>query len=657
MLRILQKIWHAENRLHLISSVLSVSILLTLVIMNQDVTQDDTISGGYSSLIPSSPNGLDTQQVWSSLKQLVTSALHHQNITFNGTLRGVLSLRQFRVPVNFSDRFQCDFYRLSRESLEVPINSTTKTAWRHTNEKVKLTAPPRGRWCTYPPDGYNIYLGELQARQPRRQLFHTIDAIHSILESKPNLDAERGKLREVLFTKLSLPVNFNIKMNATPTNLIPPIPTDPFSEEIDLDAPSPATYKLVDPIMSIGKPPNVSISGAVTTGEMLWDGLHALNEMQNNSWIDNQTLAVLLSLANVDPYDYKVTTVTIIFENLQMYGSSSDTIPLLWTTSFTSNVIDLQARYSILSLSIAFLIVHAIVALIELDISVATLVLDKKGPLKVIWRALSLTTALNVAIFVIHIIYLIENSAIDPLKQSQVEFIIMLLENNFEGEVPEHIHNVGSGVEYPLYKRLRLEFADIVSLRKLCTNLLTTDLVLYIIKFVTYKKYCGTILPTVLRGVQKSAPLVFLTMASLLGPILLVTYLTSHKTDDSLVTETFQTISSVLGVWHYGYETTQPSLAGYLTTIFLLTVVVITSLIIIHTRTDRCEITEILSPEPDQYEDYEFPSDEEESSQTSSSYSSTSYSNQGDTNQYPFDGQRLSSEGYEMEDMRYRLLL
>lgn len=173
MLSILQNIWHAENRLHLVSSVLAVPLLVGLATMSQDVTQDETISDSYLSLVPSSPQGITTNQVWLSLKQLVTSALHHQNITYNGTLRGVLSLRQFRVPVHFSGKFQCDFSRLNKKMRTLPVNSTTKTAWKFTNNGITLTGHPRGRWCTYPPAGYNIFLGEMQARPPKIHLLHT----------------------------------------------------------------------------------------------------------------------------------------------------------------------------------------------------------------------------------------------------------------------------------------------------------------------------------------------------------------------------------------------------------------------------------------------------------------------------------------------------
>lgn len=248
-------------------------------------------------------------------------------------------------------------------------------------------------------------------------------------------------LRESLFTKLSLPINMEMRLN---TGFVPTKGVDPLGGDSELSPFATLDFTIRDPDIPIPDPPNATIPGAVPTTQVLLDGLHALDEMKNNSWIDNQTLAVLLSLAQVDPYDKKVTTVTIIFENLQMYGRATAAAPLqsLWMTSFTTHVINLRTEENILPLNILFLIVHVIVLVIELDLSVATLILDKKGPLTAIWRALSLTTLINVAILVIHIIYLEKTSIISPLKQQQLEKIIMLLENNFEGEVPEKIKYV-----------------------------------------------------------------------------------------------------------------------------------------------------------------------------------------------------------------------
>lgn len=145
---------------------LSGLILLLVAMMFQKDTQTlanlkSGVANHYLAFVPPHPDGLATGQLWAVMRQVVSSALLTQNITHNGTFKGVASLRQFRLSEGQTHSFfsRCDASRLDKKPLAAPAASQAPSAWHYS--RVRQVGWVYGLRCPYPPEGYNVYLGDL----------------------------------------------------------------------------------------------------------------------------------------------------------------------------------------------------------------------------------------------------------------------------------------------------------------------------------------------------------------------------------------------------------------------------------------------------------------------------------------------------------------
>lgn len=149
-------------------SLLGLMLLLVAMMFQKDTQTLAHLKSGvanhYLALVPPHPDGLDTGQLWAVTRRVVSSALLTQNITHNGTFKGVASLRQFRLSEGQTHSFfpSCNTARLAKQPRAAPDSSQVPSAWRY--YPVRQVGWVRGRHCSYPPEGYNVYLGDLQGR-------------------------------------------------------------------------------------------------------------------------------------------------------------------------------------------------------------------------------------------------------------------------------------------------------------------------------------------------------------------------------------------------------------------------------------------------------------------------------------------------------------
>lgn len=153
-------------RLMHLPSLFGLMLLLVAMMFQKDTQTLAHLKSGvanhYLALVPPHPDGLDTGQLWAVTRRVVSSALFTQNITHNGTFKGVASLRQFRLSEGQTHSFfpSCNTAHLAKQPRAAPDSSQVPSAWRYS--PVRQVGWVRGRHCSYPPEGYNVYLGDLQ---------------------------------------------------------------------------------------------------------------------------------------------------------------------------------------------------------------------------------------------------------------------------------------------------------------------------------------------------------------------------------------------------------------------------------------------------------------------------------------------------------------
>lgn len=156
------------GRLMHLPNFLGLMLLLVAMMFQKDTQTLANLKSGvanhYLALVHPHPDGLDTGQLWAVTRRVVTSALLTQNITHNGTFKGVASLRQFRLSEGQTHKFfpSCNTALLARQSRAAPPTSQVASAWRYS--PVRQVGWVKARHCSYPPEGYNVYLGDLQGR-------------------------------------------------------------------------------------------------------------------------------------------------------------------------------------------------------------------------------------------------------------------------------------------------------------------------------------------------------------------------------------------------------------------------------------------------------------------------------------------------------------
>ncbi|MPC26742.1 hypothetical protein E2C01_019889 [Portunus trituberculatus] len=161
----LREIFRRAQMMHL-GGLVCLTVLVVAMVYHEDTRTlthlKKGVANSYLALVPPHPDGLDTGQLWDVISQLVTSAVLNQNITHNGTFKGAVSLRQFRLTQNETQSFfpDCDFSRLDKTPMQAPNSTKVPQAYRY--RAVEQVTWVQGHRCPYPPEGYSVYLGDLK---------------------------------------------------------------------------------------------------------------------------------------------------------------------------------------------------------------------------------------------------------------------------------------------------------------------------------------------------------------------------------------------------------------------------------------------------------------------------------------------------------------
>ena len=258
----LREAFRRAQMMHL-GGLLCLTVLVVAMVYQED-TQTLThlkkgVANTYLALVPPHPDGLGTGQLWDVIIQLVTSAVLNQNITHNGTFKGTVSLRQFRLTQNETRSFfpDCDFSRLDKAPLPAP--NTTKVPQAYRYRGVEQVTWVYGHRCPYPPEGYRVYLGDLK-------------------------DYVGDENATVIIADVNLGVN---------------------------------------------------------PQEVLNESLSILDDLQRHSWVDNLTMALLVTFLAAQPSSATPIAITIIFENpVQRVGEDSNPAARWWSSQG-----DFQEKY------------------------------------------------------------------------------------------------------------------------------------------------------------------------------------------------------------------------------------------------------------------------------------------------------------------------
>lgn len=403
-----RRAWEAARVAHL-ASLAALALLLVVVVVVRlgqpglSHLQED-VSRHHLALLPTPQHPLTTPQVWHALRQLVSSALLQQNVTHNGTLKGVVSLRQFRSGVDSTASFfpNCDFRQLERGDRPAPGGGVP---WRYT--AVGLTSWSGGRWCTYPPEGYNIYLGDMPVAPAASGPAPHREGRSS--RKQPHKPGHTGHMHhQEKTTTATMTETGSVKQKARV------------------------------------RPSTVRVAR---------EGRRSLHRLQRLAWIDGHTRAVLLTVAVVQPATATVATVTIIFEKFVGSRRTTEGDHEVWWASLAVEAVDLRHDVTKVVVLLVFLVVHILVMIHELDVSVVDIhvayVTEALGG--VVRSCVSRATLLNLAILALHVCLVLTTFRVDTASQWELDKLTVAFKIAFE---PEGIQN--DSVEYDIHYHERL---------------------------------------------------------------------------------------------------------------------------------------------------------------------------------------------------------